>query len=140
MVVCAQGITIKGHVTDQAKEPIIGASVVVKGSSNGTTTDLDGNFNLTVPDKNAMIVISYVGYKKTELAASNVRDVVLQDESKDIDKLVVIGYGQVRKSDATGSILSVKPDQLNKGNQVTAQDALIGKIAGVQIRQQDGPA
>jgi TonB-linked SusC/RagA family outer membrane protein len=138
MVVCAQGITIKGHVTDQAKEPIIGASVVVKGSSNGTTTDLDGNFNLTVPDKNAMIVISYVGYKKMELAASNVRDVVLQDESKAIDELVVIGYGQVRKSDATGSILSVKPDQLNKGNQVTAQDALIGKIAGVQVTSSSG--
>ncbi len=140
ILVYGQNLTIKGHVSDISKEPIIGASVVVKGSNLGTITDVDGNFSLTVPGKNAIIVVSYVGFKKMELpvSSSGMKSIVLQEDSKVLDDLVVIGYGQVRKSDATGSILSIKPDQLNKGSQVTAQDALTGKIAGVQVISSSG--
>lgn len=140
ILVYGQGFTVKGHVSDQSKEPIIGASVIVKGSSTGAVTDLDGNFSLTVSSKNAILIISYVGFKNMELVAGSpkISDIVLQENLKVLDDLVVIGYGQVRKSDATGAVLSIKPDQLNKGSQVTAQDALAGKIAGVQVISSSG--
>ena len=92
ILVYGQNLTIKGHVSDISKEPIIGASVVVKGSNLGTITDVDGNFSLTVPGKNAIIVVSYVGFKKMELpvSSSGMKSIVLQEDSKVLDDLVVI--------------------------------------------------
>lgn len=130
----AQGLTVKGHVVDENNEPIIGANILVKGTTNGTITDYDGNFTLEVSDKNAIIRIGYIGYKDYEVSASQQNLViVLKENSEMLEDVVVIGYGTVKKSDATGSVTAIKPDDFNKGLQTTAQDALVGKMSGVNV-------
>ena len=130
----AQGLTVKGHVVDENNEPIIGANILVKGTTNGTITDYDGNFTLEVSDKNAIIRIGYIGYKDYEVSASQQNLViVLKENTEMLEDVVVIGYGTVKKSDATGSVTAIKPDDFNKGLQTTAQDALVGKMSGVNV-------
>ncbi|MCH4154805.1 MAG: TonB-dependent receptor [Muribaculaceae bacterium] len=129
-------IPVSGRVVDGNNEPIIGASVFVKGTQTGTATDADGQFSLKVPSANSVLVISYVGFNKVEIAANSATfnsGIVMKESSNNLDEVVVIGYGTVKKNDATGSVVAIKPDELNKGNRVTAQDALIGKIAGVNV-------
>lgn len=129
----AQGLVVKGQVVDENNVPVIGANVIVKGTTNGTVTDFDGNFSLSVSDKNAIIHIGYIGYKEVELAASQQLHVVLVENTEMLEDVVVIGYGTVKKSDATGSVTAIKPDEFNKGLQTTAQDALVGKMSGVNV-------
>lgn len=130
----AQGLTVKGHVVDENNEPIIGANILVKGTTNGTITDYDGNFTLEVSDKNAIIRIGYIGYKDYEVSASQQNLViVLKENTEMLEDVVVIGYGTVKKSDATGSVTAIKPDDFNKGLQTTAQDVLVGKMSGVNV-------
>ena len=128
--------TVSGLVIDSNHEPVIGASVLVKGTSTGTATDFDGRFTVKVPNENAMLVISYVGCETREIAANSpelASGIVLRENVQNLDEVVVIGYGSVKKSDATGSVIAIKPDEFNKGNRVTAQDALVGKVAGVNV-------
>lgn len=130
-----KSIHITGSVFDKAlNESIIGASVKLKDSTVGTATDIDGNFQIDAP-ANGVLVVSFLGYKTQEVPVNNRTSmkIVLDEDSEMLDEVVVIGYGQVRKGDATGSLLSLKPDELNKGLQVKAEDALVGKIAGVNI-------
>lgn len=130
----AQDINVKGRVIDENGEPIIGANILVKGTTNGTITDYDGNFTLEVSDKNAIIRIGYIGYKDYEVSASQQNLViVLKENTEMLEDVVVIGYGTVKKSDATGSVTAIKPDDFNKGLQTTAQDALVGKMSGVNV-------
>lgn len=130
----AQDINVKGRVIDENGEPIIGANILVKGTTNGTITDYDGNFSLEVSDKNAVIRIGYIGYKDYEVSASQQNLViVLKENTEMLEDVVVIGYGTVKKSDATGSVTAIKPDDFNKGLQTTAQDALVGKMSGVNV-------
>ena len=130
----AQDINVKGRVIDENGEPIIGANILVKGTTNGTITDYDGNFTLEVSDKNAIIRIGYIGYKDYEVSASQQNLViVLKENTEMLEDVVVIGYGTVKKSDATGSVTAIKPDEFNKGLQTTAQDALVGKMSGVNV-------
>lgn len=130
----AQNLIIKGHVVDENNEPIIGANIVVKGTTTGTITDFDGNFSLSVPDKNAIIRIAYIGYKDYETTAIGKElKIILKENTEMLDDVVVIGYGTVKKSDATGSVTAIKPDDFNKGLQATAQDALVGKMSGVNV-------
>jgi TonB-dependent starch-binding outer membrane protein SusC len=128
----AQNIVVKGHVKDATGETIIGASVKVAGTNTGTVTDFDGNFTLNVK-KGATLIISYIGYSsKTIQAAPNVT-VILEEDQKVLKEIVAIGYGRVKKSDVTGSITAIKPDELSKGITNNATDMLIGKIAGVDV-------
>lgn len=130
----AQGLIVKGHITDSNGEPVIGANIVVKGTTIGTITDFDGNFSLEVPDKNSVLRIGYIGYKDVEITASStLLNIVLKEDTELLDEVVVIGYGTVKKSDATGSVTAIKPDEFNKGLQTTAQDALVGKMSGVNV-------
>lgn len=130
----AQDINVKGRVIDENGEPIIGANILVKGTTNGTITDYDGNFTLEVSDKNAIIRIGYIGYKDYEVSASQQNLViVLKENTEMLEDVVIIGYGTVKKSDATGSVTAIKPDDFNKGLQTTAQDALVGKMSGVNV-------
>lgn len=130
----AQGLIVKGHITDSNGEPVIGANIVVKGTTIGTITDFDGNFSLEVPDKNSVLRIGYIGYKDVETTASSTPlNIVLKEDTELLDEVVVIGYGTVKKSDATGSVTAIKPDEFNKGLQTTAQDALVGKMSGVNV-------
>lgn len=131
-------VAVQGTVTDAANgEPIIGASVLEIGTTNGTITDFDGNFNLNVKT-GAKLAISYMGYKTQELDASPNMNVRLGEDSELLDEVVVVGYGVVKKNDATGSVTAIKPDDMNKGLQTNAQDMIQGKIAGVNVVSDGG--
>lgn len=134
----AQQITVSGKVIDSNQEPIIGASVLEKGTSNGMITDMDGNFSLkTAP--NATITISYIGYQTTEVkATSKPLKIELKDDSELLDEVVVIGYGTMQKKDVTTSVTSVSTKELNERPIISTGAALQGKAAGVQITQPNG--
>ena len=131
-------MTVEGVVTDAANgEPIIGASILEVGTTNGTITDFDGNFILTV-QPGAKLAISYMGYKTQELDAIPNLSVRMGEDSELLEEVVVVGYGVVKKNDATGSVTAIKPDDMNKGLQTNAQDMIQGKIAGVNISTDGG--
>ena len=131
-------ISVRGTVIDAANdEPIIGASILEIGTTNGTVTDFDGNFELQVRS-GAKLSISYMGYKTQELDAAPVMNVRLGEDSELLEEVVVVGYGVVKKGDATGSVTAIKPDEMNKGLTTNAQDMLQGKIAGVNVVAADG--
>lgn len=131
--------TVSGIVTDESNQTLPGVSVYLKGSSNGTVTDLDGKFTLKTGDTNSKIVFSYVGYKSIELTASkNPMNVVLLTDTKLIDEVVVIGYGAVRKSDLTGAVSSLKTKDFNKGVVTSPTDLIQGRVSGVSITTNGG--
>ena len=131
---------VKGVVVDTTGSPVIGASVVEQGTTNGVTTDLNGQYVLRVNSADSVVVISFIGYKSVSLVASSelLQNVVLEEDSEMIDDVVVIGYGVVKKNDLTGSISTVKADQTNKGLATSPTDLLRGKSAGVVITSGDG--
>ena len=130
--------TATGVVEDAANgEPIIGASILEVGTTNGTITDWDGNFTLQVKE-GAMLQVSYMGYKTQTVAAAQNMKVRLGEDSELLDEVVVVGYGVVKKNDATGSVTAIKPDDMNKGLVTNAQDMLSGKIAGVNVTTSGG--
>ena len=120
----AQSITVKGTVKDTAGESIIGANVVVKGTTNGTITDLDGHFQLDA-NKGDIIVISFIGYQSQELPAAPVMNVVLKEDTEQLDEVVVIGYGSVKKNDLSGSVVAIKAEDMNKGAVTSPQELMV---------------
>ncbi len=133
-------ISIAGYVQDTRGEAIIGASIISKSTSNGTISDINGKFMLNAPE-NDTLEISFLGFLTQKFLVQNYETglkVILAEEVKLLDEVVIIGYGQVKKGDVTGSLTTIKPDELNRGMRMTAQDALIGKIAGVNIVPGDG--
>ena len=135
--VFAQQITVNGVVQDTQGEPIIGANILVKGTSNGTITDLDGNFQLTA-DADAILVFSFIGYQTQELPAQPVMNVTLRDDSKQLDEVVVIGYGSVKKNDLSGSVVALKAEEMNKGAVTSPQELIQGKVPGLYVSAGDG--
>ena len=134
----AQQIAVKGIVKDTTGEPVIGANVLVKGTTNGTITDFDGNFQL-MANQGDIIVISFIGYTAQELpATAELMNIVLKDDSELLSEVVVIGYGVAKKNDLTGSVTAMKPDEMNKGLVTNAQDMMQGKIAGVNVTSASG--
>ena len=131
---------VKGVVVDTTGTPVIGASVVEQGTTNGVTTDVNGQYSLRVNSSESIIVISYIGYTTQSLVASSsvLSNVVLEEDSEMIDDVVVIGYGVVKKNDLTGSVSTVKADQTNKGLATSPTDLLRGKSAGVVITSGSG--
>jgi TonB-linked SusC/RagA family outer membrane protein len=131
---------ITGRVTNSTGEPIQGASIRVKGSDAGTTTDSSGNFSITVPD-GAVLVFSYVGYADQEIptAGKTTIDVVLAQGGKELDQVVVVGYGTQRKIDVTGSVATVAGAEISKQPAPNAISGLQGKVAGVQITNAGKP-
>ena len=136
----AQEMTITGKVTDAStKEPLVGVTVVIEGTTSGTTTDFDGNYRLNVA-KGQNLIFSFIGYKSQTITVSDqtTLNVALAVETKGLDEVVVIGYGQVKKSDATGSVVAVDAKDFNKGAITSPQDLLVGKSAGVVITNGGG--
>ena len=132
------GFTVKSVVEDDYG-PVVGATVLEKGTGNGTATGLNGEFSLTVASRNATIEVSYMGYVKQSFAAAKVpAKIILVEDAEVLDDVVVIGYGVVKKQDATGSVTAIKPDDMNKGLVTNAQDMLVGKISGVSVTTSDG--
>ena len=135
----AQNITVTGTVSDNTGEPLIGASVMAKGTTVGTATDIDGNYTLSVaPD--AVLVFSYVGYNTQEVPVDgrSTVDVVLSENTVVLNEVVAIGYGVVKKSDATGSVAVIKPDEIEAGLATSAQDMLVGASPGVVVTTDGG--
>ncbi len=137
--VSAQTVTITGTVTDETGEPIIGASVLEKGTKIGASTDIDGNFSLNVSGKNPL-VISYVGMTPQEVnvAGKSRIDIVLKENSVVLDDVVVIGYGTARKKDLTGSVSSLSSKAIENVPVVNVAEAMSGKLAGVNVTTSEG--
>lgn len=133
--------TITGTVLDTNGLPVIGATIMEKGTTNGAITDIDGNYTLKDVDTNSTIVISYIGFRTVELAASDnkLAKVTLAEDSKTLNEVVVIGYGTQSKAKVTGAISRVSASKLVKDVPVTSFDeALAGKLPGVNISQSTG--
>lgn len=137
--VSAQNVTIKGTVTDENGEPIIGASVLEKGTNAGVSTDIDGNFSLKVTGKNPLVV-SYIGMDAQEvnITGKTQVNVVLKENSKVLDEVVVIGYETVRKKDLTGSVSSINAKAIESVPVVNVAEAMSGKLAGVNVTTSEG--
>ncbi|MCM5661802.1 SusC/RagA family TonB-linked outer membrane protein [Galbibacter mesophilus] len=130
--------SVSGTVTTaDGNTPLPGASVVVQGSTNGTQTDFDGNYNLSNVPEDAVLTFSYVGYEiqNVRIDGRTTINVALVEDAQALDEVVVIGYGTVRKSDLTGAVASVDADDMNPGNNASVEQALQGRVAGVQITQ-----
>ena len=137
-VLAQGGYQVKGVVVD-AVGPVIGAAVVQQGTTNGTSTGIDGDFVLNVPNGDVLIEISCIGYATQVFKASEVPGTITLSEDTDfLDEVVVIGYGTVKKSDLTGSVSTVKADEINKGVISSPADMLRGKSAGVVVTAGDG--
>ena len=129
--------TAKGVVEDKFG-PVIGAAVIQVGTSNGVQTDIDGQWTLNVPSASTLIEISFLGLKTVTVEAGKAGHILLEDDQEFLDEVVVIGYGTVKKSDMTGSISTVKADEVNKGVITTPADLLRGKSAGVVVTSGSG--
>lgn len=137
LTVFAQKLSIKGTITDSKNEPIIGASVSEQGTSNGTITDIDGHFTIQV-DRNAMLRVSYIGYKTKTVKASQGLKVTLDDDVNLLEDVVAIGYGSVKRKDVTTAVSSVSTEDLATRPIVSAAQGMQGKAAGLQISQASG--
>jgi TonB-linked SusC/RagA family outer membrane protein len=130
---------VKGEVTDKSGEAIIGASVLEKGTTNGTITNTDGKFTLTVQNEKSVLEVSYIGYitQNVKVRKGENLHIILVEDSKIIDEVVVVGYQTLRKTDVVGAVASVKSKELNISAPTVGQ-SLVGKVAGVQISQVSG--
>ena len=134
-------IKITGTVTDETKETVIGANVIVKDNpSIGTITDVNGKYTIEVPDTKATLVFSFIGYatKEMPVGKNRVIDVVLKEDGVMLNEVVAIGYATVKKSDLTGSVSKVDMDDLSKAPVSSFDQALGGRIAGVQVVNSSG--
>ena len=137
----AQSKTVTGKIIDSTGEPVIGASVLVKGTTNGVISDIDGNFSIQGVANDAVLQISFVGYKAQDISvAGKTRiDVTLVEDTEMLDEVVVVGYGVQKKSDVTGALASVSSEELNTKPVSNAFEALQGKAAGVDITSSQRP-
>jgi outer membrane receptor protein involved in Fe transport len=130
---------LHGKITDSKGEPIIGANVIVKGSTNGTITDFDGMFNLSVP-ANAVIVIKYIGYKQQEISVKgrSTINVVLKEDNEILDEVVVVGYGTKQKKSLTASVETVSTKEMQSMPVGNASNAFAGRVPGLITVQNNG--
>ena len=129
----AVALNVSGIVTDEANDPIVGASVICKGTSVGTATDIDGRFTLDVPESGAIIQVSYVGMLPLELPVQPEMKIVMKENTNDLDEVVVIGYGTVKKKDVLGSITTVKDKDLQDRTSGNILESMRGLTSGVRI-------
>ncbi|MCQ2228725.1 MAG: TonB-dependent receptor [Bacteroidales bacterium] len=128
----AQAKTFKGTVVDENGDPVIGATIMVKGTSIGTVTDFDGNYSITA-EEGATLLVSFLGYSNQEVPAANNLKVVLEEDTLDLEDVVVVGYGIQKKSSVTGAVSQVKSEDMQARTITNANQALQGKTAGVQV-------
>ena len=138
-VVQQSGKVVTGTIVDPSGMPVIGANVMVKGTTNGTITDMDGKFSLEV-EEGATLQISYIGYANQEIKVGNQKtlSIALKEDAEALDELVVVGYGTMKKSDLTGAVANVDQENIKNISTATIDQKLVGQIAGVQIQQVSG--
>lgn len=131
---CTTASKLHGNVKDSYGEPVVGANVIVRGTTIGTVTDIDGNYQIEAP-KDSTLIFSFVGYIPQNIPIKNrtLISVILEEDVVSLGEVVAIGYGTVKKSDATGAVTQVKPDEINKGMATSAQDLLVGQTPGVVV-------
>ncbi|MDD4819388.1 MAG: TonB-dependent receptor [Flavobacteriales bacterium] len=137
----AQQVHVSGTVTDSKdKMGVVGASVLVKGTKTGTSADFDGNYTITAPSNDAILVFSSVGYKPLEVKVNgrNQINVVLEEDTAQLDEVVIIGYGTQKKRDLSGAVTQIKSEDILRGNPTDLSQGIQGKMAGVNISQNDG--
>ena len=128
----AQQVVVKGNVVDETGEPVIGASVKVVGGKVGAVTDIDGHFQINADQKD-QLEISYIGYNPVTVQAGQNLHIKMRDSAENLNEVVVIGYGQVKKNDLTGSVTALSADKMVKGAVTSASDMLVGQAAGVSV-------
>lgn len=130
--VSAQNINVHGIITDETGETMIGVSVLVKGTSTGVVTDVNGNFSLSVP-KNSVLSISYIGYKSQEISINGAKklNIEMEPEAQNLDEVVVVAYGQQKKVSVTGSMSSINNEALLKSPSASLGNAISGKLPGL---------
>ncbi|MCB0628937.1 MAG: TonB-dependent receptor [Saprospiraceae bacterium] len=137
----AQSRTVSGTViSDEESIALPGVNILIKGTTTGTVTDFDGHYSLSVPSSESILVFSYTGYQEQETVVGDqtMIDITLVTDVKALDEVVVVGYGTTKKSDLTGSVVSLKSDELTPGANVSVEQLLQGRAAGVQIFQKSG--
>lgn len=138
-VVQQSGKVVTGTIVDPSGMPVIGANVMVKGTTNGTITDMDGKFSLEV-GKDAILVVSYVGYANQEISIGNQKtlSITLKEDSEALDELVVVGYGTMKKSDLTGAVTTIKSEDIQSRPVPSVASSIQGKMSGVMIQETSG--
>lgn len=137
-VIAVQGIKISGKVTDASGQPLPGTNILEKGTTNGSQSNFDGNFSITVSNKKAVLVVSFIGFLTKEVTINDMTSltIVLQEDAAALDEVVVVGYGTQKKSDLTGSVSSVGKEDLTLGGTISnVASALQGRASGVQVQQ-----
>ncbi len=133
-------VTIKGSIKDQTGEPLGGVSIVIKGTTTGVISDIDGLYSINVPNANATLVFSFIGFHSQEIAIGNKTsiDVVLQEDAKMLDDVVVVGYGTMKRREVTSSVETIKAEKFNAGGSRSAMDLIQGKVAGLNMTRVNG--
>jgi TonB-linked SusC/RagA family outer membrane protein len=136
----AQNITVSGTVYDDGGVPLVGATVILQNTSTGTITDFDGNFNFDIPNNATTLVVSYIGFLEQKVNIGDTRNfaVKMKPNNESLDEVVVVGYGSVKKSDLTGSVSTIKAEELSKMGSISLDQALAGRAAGVIVTQGSG--
>ena len=129
--------TVSGIVTDDNGEPLIGASVLIKGTTTGSITDVDGRFSVNIPEDGAILEVSYIGFLSQDITITDQDNisVTLYPDNKILDEVVVIGYGTVKRKDLTGSVASVRGDDIAAKKTTTLSTALQGTLSGVLVQR-----
>lgn len=138
--IAAQSLTVSGQVTDDENEALPGVSVLVQGTTTGTVTDIEGQYTINVPDENAVLMFSYIGFTKKEVAVNgqSTLDVTLQPDIQQLSEVVVVGYGETQREDLVSSVASIGGEEINKFKTGNAAFALQGKLPGVRVVQPSG--
>jgi TonB-linked SusC/RagA family outer membrane protein len=136
----SQDFVVTGTIVDGSNQPLPSASVLEKGTSNGTQSDFDGNYSITVSDSNAILVFSFLSHITQEIAVNgqNIVNVTLLEDATSLEEVVVVGYGTLAKRRVSGSVASVSTSQINEIPVVSAENAIIGQVAGVQVQETSG--
>jgi hypothetical protein len=136
----AQNKTISGVISDEDGMPLPGVNIIEKGTTNGVASDFDGNYTITVANNNATLVVSYVGFITQEVSVTgrNTMNLTLLPNLEALDEIVVIGYGTARKSDLTGSVVTIGGDDVKEQAISSVAEALTGRLAGVQVTSTEG--
>ena len=133
-------LKVIGVVTDTQNNPLPGVSVLIKGSSTGVVSNLDGKYVIAVPNQNCTLIYSYTGFAKQEIAVKGKRvlNVILKESVKELNEIVVVGYGAMKKRDITGSIASITSKSIEERNAISVTDVLQGQMAGIEITSGSG--
>lgn len=136
----SKGFVVNGTIRDSQRNPLPGVNISVKGTTTGATTDIDGNYFLTVPDKNAILVFQYIGFEKQEIKVGSQININLEmkEDSENLEEVVVVGFGKQKKVSVVGSITTIEPKQLKIGTSRSMSNNIVGQLSGVIGAQRSG--